>query len=201
MVDKIKEDVQNVNTVEIYYSANENANKDLKNESNGWVTEVEDLSTVRSYMIIVKGDIEAGSVLRYTYDFEIPENLPYESKITGAFAAYYNNQKEEAVVYESSSADKVVLTTGIGPKIEAKLSVDVGDGADVLERRYLNYTVEVTNTGSVPATGVTVEVEKPIFGEFYTYEEKANEWAGYYYENIDSKTISIDDIQPGEKIQ
>ena len=117
MVDKIKEDVQNVNTVEIYYSANENANKDLKNESNGWVTEVEDLSTVRSYMIIVKGDIEAGSVLRYTYDFEIPENLPYESKITGAFAAYYNNQKEEAVVYESSSADKVVLTTGIGPKI------------------------------------------------------------------------------------
>lgn len=199
MVDKIKEDVQNVNTVEIYYSANENANKDLKNESNGWVTEVEDLSTVRSYMIIVKGDIEAGSVLRYTYDFEIPENLPYESKITGAFAAYYNNQKEEAVVYESSSADKVVLTTGIGPKIEAKLSVDVGDGADVLERRYLNYTVEVTNTGSVPATGVTVEVEKPIFGEFYTYEEKANEWAGYYYENIDSKTISIDDIQPGEK--
>lgn len=199
MVDSIKEDVKNTNTVEIYYSANENANKDLNNESNGWVTTVEDLSTVRSYMIVVKGDVEAGSVLRYTYDFEIPENLPYESKITGAFAAYYNNQKEEAVVYESSSADKVVLTTGVGPKIEAKLSVDVGDGAEVLERRYLNYTVEVTNTGSVPATDVIVEVEKPHYGEFYTYEERENEWAGYYYENIDLNAISIEDIQPGEK--
>lgn len=199
MVDSIKEDVKNANTVEIYYSANENANKDLNNESNGWVTTVEDLSTVRSYMIVVKGDVEAGSVLRYTYDFEIPENLPYEAKITGAFAAYYNNQKEEAVVYESSSADKVVLTTGVGPKIEAKLSVDVGDGTDVLERRYLNYTVEVTNAGSVPATGVTVEVKKPTFGEFYTYEERANEWAGYYYENMDLKTILMDDIQPNEK--
>lgn len=198
MVDSIKEDVKNANTVEIYYSANENANKDLNNESNGWVTTVEDLSTVRSYMIVVKGDVEAGSVLRYTYDFEIPENLPYEAKITGAFAAYYNNQKEEAVVYESSSADKVVLTTGVGPKIEAKLSVDVGDGTDVLERRYLNYTVEVTNSGSVPATGVTVKIKKPTFGNFCTYKETENEWAGYYYDDINTKVIQVDDIQAGE---
>lgn len=205
MVDKIKEDVQNVNTVEIYYSANENANKDLKNESNGWVTEVEDLSTVRSYMIIVKGDIEAGSVLRYTYDFEIPENLPYESKITGAFAAYYNNQKEEAVVYESSSADKVVLTTGIGPKIEAKLNVDVGDGADVLEGRFLNYTVEVTNTGSVPAQGVIINVPKPVYGDFYQYkltgDSGEGDAASYYYVAKTEKTIGFESIAPGESKQ
>lgn len=199
MIDKIKEDVQNVNTVEIYYSANENANKDLKNESNGWMTEVEDLSTVRSYMIIVKGDIEAGSVLRYTYDFEIPENLPYESKITGAFAAYYNNQKEEAVVYESSSADKVVLTTGIGPKIEAKLSVDVGDGADVLEGRFLNYTVEVTNTGSVPAQGVTVNVPKPSYTLFAEYRNPiVNESVDYYYPSDNELIFNEDAINPGE---
>lgn len=199
MVDSIKEDVKNANTVEIYYSANENANKDLNNESNGWVTTVEDLSTVRSYMIVVKGDVEAGSVLRYTYDFEIPENLPYEAKITGAFAAYYNNQKEEAVVYESSSADKVVLTTGVGPKIEAKLSVDVGDGADVLEGSFLNYTVEVTNTGSVPAQGVTVNVPKPSYTVFAEYRDpKVNEYVAYYYPTDNELIFNIDTINPGE---
>lgn len=199
MIDQLKSDVQNTNTAEIYYSTNENADRDLKKPENGWTTTVEDLSTVKSYMIVVKGDVEAGSVLRYTYDFEIPANLPYEARITGSFGAYYNNNKEEAVVFESSSADSVVLETGIGPKIEAKMSVDIGDGAEVLEGSLLNYSVEVTNTGSVPAEGVTVNVQKPGYTNFTEYRNPlVNEYIAYYYKSDSELNFNIDAIAPGE---
>ncbi len=161
VIDKIKEDVQNGNTAKIYYSTNPTANRDLEDSSNGWTTEIQDLSTIRSYMIVVEGDVEAGSVLRYTYDFEIPENLPYEAKLTGSFGAYYNNSSDVAVVYESSSADHVSLSTEKGPKIEAKLSVDIGDGTEVGECRYIMYTLEVENTGSVTAENVKINFDRP----------------------------------------
>lgn len=196
MIDRLKADVQNTNTAEIYYSTNENADRDLNKEENGWVATIEDLSTVRSYMIVVKGDVEAGSVLRYTYDFEIPANLPYEAKITGSFGAYYNNNKEEAVVFESSSADSVVLETGIGPKIEAKMSVDIGDGTEVLEGRFLNYTVEVTNTGSVPAEGVTINIPRVKYANFYEFNETSGSVS--YIPGDTTKDFTIERINPGE---
>lgn len=202
MLDSLKEDIQNGNTATIYYSTNPTANKDLTDGNNGWVTTMQDMSTVKSYMIVVKGEVEAGAVLRYTYDFEIPENLPYEAKIIGSFGAFYNNRKEEAVVYETSSADHVVLETEAGPKIEAKLSVDIGDGNEVLEGRFLNYTVEVKNIGSITASGVTVNVEKPNYTVFTEYKVRGDVGEGdfaTYYDKTDSElNLKVDDINPGE---
>lgn len=161
VIDKIKEDVQNGNTTEIYYSTNPTANKDLEDKLNGWTTEIADLSTIKSYMIVIKGDVEAGSVLRFTYDFEIPENLPYESKIAGSFGAYYNNNSDVAVTFENSAADEVSLTTEAGPKIEAKLDVNIGNGTEIGEARYITYTLEVENTGSIVAENVKVKFDRP----------------------------------------
>ncbi len=170
MLDSLKEDIQNGNTATIYYSTNPTANKDLTDGNNGWVTTMQDMSTVKSYMIVVKGEVEAGAVLRYTYDFEIPENLPYEAKITGSFGAFYNNRKEEAVVYETSSADHVVLETEAGPKIEAKLSVDIGDGNEVGEARFLTYTLKVTNIGSIDAENLKITAPIPNNTILYEYD-------------------------------
>ena len=170
MKDLIKEDIQNANMTTIYYSTNENANKNLDDVSNGWTTEAGDVSLVRSYLIVVKGRVEAGQVLRYTYDFEIPENLPYEASIAGSFGAFYNNNTNGAVVYESSSADKVALITEAGLRIEASLSVDAGDGVDVGEARFLKYTLKVANTGSVPAEGMNVNIPIPNNTLLYVYD-------------------------------
>lgn len=170
MKDLIKEDIQNANMTTIYYSSNENANKNLDNVSNGWTTEAGDLSVVRSYLIVVKGRVEAGQVLRYTYDFEIPENLPYDASISGSFGAFYNNNTNGAVVYESSSADKVALITEAGPKLEATLSVDIGNGTDIGEARFLKYTLKVANTGSVPAEGVNVNIPIPNNTLLYIFD-------------------------------
>ena len=200
--DLIKEDIQNSNMSTIYYSTNPNATKDLNNEANAWTTEVTDPSTIKSYLIVVNGKLKAGEVLRYTYDFEIPANLPYETSIAGSFGAYYNNNTDVAVVYESSSADIVGLTTEAGPKMEAKLSVDVGDGTEVGEARFLNYTLKVKNTGSIAATGVTVTNPIPNNTLLYVYDSSDlglgnNNWVEAEEQNAPTWTIDI--LNPGEE--
>lgn len=200
--DLIKEDIQNSNMSTIYYSTNPNATKDLNNEANGWTTDVTDPSSIKSYLIVVNGKLKAGEVLRYTYDFEIPANLPYETSIAGSFGAYYNNNTDVAVVYESSSADIVGLTTESGPKMEAKLSVDVGDGTEVGEARFLNYTLKVKNTGSIAATGVTVTNPIPNNTLLYVYDTSDlglgnNNWVEAEEQN--APTWTIDNLNPGEE--
>lgn len=202
VIDKVKEDVQNGNTAKIYYSTNPTANKDLEDKSNGWTEEITDLASIKSYMIVIEGDVAAGSVLRYTYDFEIPENLPYEAKITGSFGAYYNNSSDVAVVYESSSADHVSLSTEKGPSIEAKLSVDIGDGTEVGECRYISYDLEIANTGSIVAENLQVVFDCPTNSVFC----KKSDNNGYGNNNyvIDSDASAkwvIPSLNAGEKIE
>ena len=41
------------NQITVFYSTNENATKDITDETNGWTTTPEDLSAVKSYLIII----------------------------------------------------------------------------------------------------------------------------------------------------
>ncbi len=195
LVGSIQEDSENSAKATIYYSAKADANKNLNDASNGWTTDVQDMSKVKSYLIVVDGKVEPGAFLKYTYGFVIPENLPYEGKIVGSFGAYYNNITDVAVVYESSSADKVILETEAGPKVEASMIVDIGDGADIKSARYLKYTIRVANPGSVDLENVVIENKKPL----YTTICKESSEKGKYVETNDSKLIvNIDVIKAGE---
>ncbi len=111
MLGGLQENLQNSNMATIYYSTKEKATKDLNNSQNEWTTDVDKWQDIKSYMIVVKGEIEAGTILKYTYDFEIPANLDYEQAIFGSFGGYYNNLYKTVVSYESTEADKVGLTT------------------------------------------------------------------------------------------
>lgn len=164
--ERIKADGQNTLNAAIYYSTNPDANKNLTDNGNGWTQEITNISEMKSYLIVVDGTMKAGDVLKYTYDFEIPENLPYEAGIYGTFSAYYNNNSDVAVVYESTSADKVGLTTEAGPKVEANLSVDLGDGAEVLEGKRLKYNLNITNTGSIDIKDAVAKVNIPKYTEY-----------------------------------
>lgn len=199
----IEEDSENEIKAKIYYSTNEEATRDLNDPANGWQETIEDISTIRSYLIIPEGTFKAGELLSYSYTVEIPANLPYEEKICGTFTAYYNNHTEYAIVYEATTADKVGLETEPGPRIEASMSVDIGDGAEIKEGKLLNYTVKVKNTGSVTAEGVSVIAKKPNNTQFVELKasdthEDANE-AGYYPVESEEHSITIDSLKPGEE--
>lgn len=201
MMTLLKEDVQNSNTVDIYYSTNPEADKNLDNIGNGWMKEVADMSTIRSFLIVVKGSVDPGASLRYTYDFEIPENLPYEAKIAGSFGGFYNNRKEEAVVFENTVADEVGLQTEAGPKLEVVLDVDIGDGVNVGECRFIKYTVKATNIGSMDAENVTITA--PVPEKTTLYEYTTADWAlgnnNYLPDfSIRAKEWKIDKLAVGE---
>lgn len=175
MMTLLKEDVQNANTVEIYYSTNPEADRNLDNIGNGWMKEIADMSTIKSFLIVVKGSLEPGASLRYTYDFEIPEKLPYEAKIAGSFGGFYNNRKEEAVVFENTSADEVGLQTEAGPKLAVELTADLEDGMTIGENRFITYKVNISNIGSLDAENVTVSA--PIPERAVLYEYTTADWA------------------------
>lgn len=195
----ISEDADNTVKATIYYSANERANKNLNDESNGWTTEVEDLSRVKSFLIVVDGIVEPGAFLRYTYDFEIPENLPYESKLLGSFGAYYNNLTEVATIYETSNADRVMLETEAGAKVEATMTVDIGEGAEIKAARLLKYTIRVANTGSVDLKNITVENKRPAFTTLCKEKLSNDKEEEDYLETNDTERVfNIEELKAGE---
>ena len=190
----------NTNSVTIYYSNNPNATKDLNDEKNGWTENVSNIEEVKSYLIVVNDVINPNDVLKFTYDFEIPENLGYDAKIVGSFGAFYNKKSETLIMYDSSVADTVGLVTDAGPKLEAKLEVDVGDGTDVGEQRFLNYTLTIKNTGSLTAENISVENEIPEYTTLYTYTSELSAGNNNYIASTDRKlNWEINKLEPNEE--
>lgn len=75
-----------------YYSTNENATKDLSNAENGWILEPENLSEIKSYLIIINEyEMETGAVISLKYNAQIPEGLRNDESTYGTFVVYYDN--------------------------------------------------------------------------------------------------------------
>ena len=214
MISRITENEENAVSAKIYYSKNPNADKNLSNSANGWTEEFSNVSEIKSFLIVPDGTVEAGQIFKYTYEFVIPENLPYEAKIYGSFGAFYNNHSDVAITYENTSADLVGVVTKPGPKVEARLSVNIGDGAEVKEAGFLDYTLTVVNSGSVTAEGITItnpipegtrayeETTKPGTGEYGCFEvlkEILDEETGKSkWIPKEELTFSIDKLEPGD---
>lgn len=185
----------NSNNVKIYYSSNPNADRDLSNEVNGWSLTCSTFDYIKSFMIVLEEPLVAGGILKYKYDFEIPANLGYEVKMLGSFGAFYN----EFDVLKTSVADKVGLLTEAGAKYEATMNVDIGEGTEIGEARYLKYAVEVKNTGSIDLQNIKIVVPKPKYGKFCAITETPGEGNNGYIEISEKeKCFEIQELKAGE---
>lgn len=185
MVSEIKSLEGNVQNSTIYYSENGEATDSLEEESNGWTISPEDFSKVKSYLIVIDGDVEIGNVLMYSYDFEIPANLGNNLSLCGTFGTYYVGTKTVGV----GEADKVVLSTGDSPELKVETVSDI-DESSVTEGQRIKYTVSVTNVGRSVAEGVIVNTTIP---NGTTYVEN-----GILRADITDLRIDIDKIEPGK---
>jgi len=159
LVGGIVPDEKNNTSFTIYYSENGEATKDLNDSNNGWKTEVENFDTIKSYLIVPTDsnyEMPIAEVIRFTYDYRIPENLQLNESIYGTFLAYYSNHTDVATIDEESQADKVGLSTGEGPELSVKLISEVSEA--VKEYEEMSYKVEVKNTGKTSAQNVVVTV-------------------------------------------
>ena len=178
----------------IYYSENAEATKSLEEKSNGWTTNPEDLSKVKSYLIVTNNyEMQTGDIVRYSYEYEVPANLEHNANMYGTFACFYNNNREEAINYEVSEADIVGLTTGVGPQIEAKLEANIQNDAQVKEGEKVTYTATVTNTGKEEIKNLKVNVKLPNEMRYVEYSN-----GSYNSLSIENKEFSVENLKAGE---
>ena len=192
-------DQLNSNSATIYYSSNPNADKDLYKDENGWGKSLAPVENIKSFLIVVDGIFEPGAILKYKYDFEIPANLGYEVNMVGSFGTFYNEVSDELSKYETSVADKVGLITEAGAKYEASMTVDIGEGTEIGEARYLRYKVKVENTGSIDFEKVTIVNKQPKYGEIWTKAENDRySDAGYVDSGKIEMKYELGELKAGE---
>ena len=201
--EEIKILTQNSKTINIYYSENGEADTDLENTANGWKTQIDDKSKIKSYMISFE-DLEVTEKIEFSYTFRIPENLEHGECLYSAFATYYTNNLQEGLIKEKKIVDKIGLTTGIGARINAEMEVSVGNGITVNEEQRIKYKITVKNTGSVVAKNVVIKNVVPEFATFIQEEQKTNALNTnieyIYYEDTNLLEWRLGDIEVGGTI-
>lgn len=150
----------NEENITIYYSENGEATQDLENASNGWITNVEDYSKVKSYMIVLNNYVmDTGASFTFNYKATLPANLDYDQVAYENYAVYFNNNQTSGTIADKTVATKIGVTTGSIAKLEATLTAKAGDGASVLSGSNLEYELAINNKGTLDAENVTIEIE------------------------------------------
>lgn len=187
----------------IYYSANGTATKDLSDANNGWTTSVQDLATVKSYLIVLNNyEMQTGSTLTFNYNINIPANLPHNQSTYANYVVYFDNVAQDGTTSETAKAAKVGLTTGDGPELEASIKANVENNADVKEGTRITYTITVKNVGKSDVQNVVVKGNIPEGAVYTEFVPGDDYFSDEYVENYDmneySKTIGT--LKAGESV-
>lgn len=169
MTSRIFSEVDGVTTT-IYYSENAEATDDLNIPSNAWTVEPEALESVKSFLIVINENVKTGDILTFSYDFKIPENLTNNLDMSGTFATYYIGEKTTGV----GEPDKVVLTTGNAPSLNASMTSNV-EGDTVIVGQYIDYTIDIKNEGRTSAKNIVLKASIPEGTKYITDTENPNE--------------------------
>ena len=181
--------------VDIYYSENETATKDLKDESNKWTKDYKNLKEVKSFLIVYKDDLKVGEVTTFSYNYIIPKELECNQSIYSSFAVYYVSDGQDNV----QESDVLGLETVKTPKIEVHITSNAG--VKVTEGQMVKYTVTVENKGEVKAENVAFNLDIPKGSTYVKYVKADGEREGYYKKDPKAKQLKIDvgDISAGEE--
>lgn len=164
LVSYIKQNSNNNTNFKVYYSENGEATSDLNESSNGWTLDVNNLDNIKSFLIVPEDEnyvMEQATILRFEYEYLIPENLEHNTDIYSSFVTYYSNDGENQ---EVSVADLVYLTTGAGPQFDIETKIDAKEGISEFET--MKITSKVTNTGKDTAYNVNVKIPVPNYTIF-----------------------------------
>ena len=200
MANGITANDQNANSAKIYYSENENPTKDLDNEENGWIQEVEDVSKVKAFLIVIEGDMAPDTILKYTYEFQIPENLTYNDALFGSFGGFYYNNGINVISYETAEADKVGICVESAIPITMELNVDETPN-NKLEGKYLNYTLVIQNKSAETLNNIKITNPTPFGTKAYRkLSDNSFEGNNVGYEKVDNLEWNIEELLPNETV-
>ena len=153
-------------------------------------------------MIVVKGQMPAGAILKYSYDFEIPQNLYYDEAMYGSFGGFFNNHSQMAVDYDSTEADKVGIVSKSSLPIKLTLEADIDYQEEIQENRYLNYNLTVKNEGEETYSGIKINAPAPNGTYICEFKDYANQGNNGYVASLEqTKEWTIDTLEPGSSRQ
>lgn len=187
--------------ITIYYSENGEATTDLINTLNGWTRDPQDITKIKSFMVIANGyELNPYSMFTLKYEYEIPANIEHNNSMFADFVTYYRSSETQNI--QVSESDKVGLTTGPGPQLKIETAVSVGNETIITEGQRVKYYVKVTNTGNEIADNVVIKAPIPK-GTIYTkyLTGKGEETKSEYVKDFNKKEISFElgSLQPGEE--
>ena len=144
----------------VYYSENADATNDLSNTANGWTETA--TTGAKSYLIVTNGyEMNAGGIIKFSYDVEIPANLTHNNDVYEMYKVYYNNVSSIGTMAETKTSAIAGMSTGKGAILTAELSAVLPEGTTtVREGQTVKMKVVVKNTGTMTASNVKVKVEK-----------------------------------------
>lgn len=199
LVSLINQNQENKAQATIYYSRNGEATDDLEESQNGWVTNPENLEEMKSYLIVLEEyEMKPGDILKYSYQYRIPENLEHNNNIYGSFETKYTNVNDVATTEESSSPDLVGLTTGVGPQMNVVTSSNVRE--KVKEYEKIKYSITIENTGSEVINNTVVNTKIPTGATLAVHATQTSlqEAKGWTLKSNRELITKIDKINPGE---
>ena len=182
----------------IYYTQNENATDDLENEQNGWSTEF--VQTANKYLVVIE-ELQTGTNIEISYSIQIPENLEYNKKAQEYYSVSYTDT--ETSVSNTLTSTRITLETGVGPKIEAQLSANIGGQQitqNVKNGEVIQYNIQISNTGSEVINNIEVIGQVPEGTTMVQPEENYEYTGASYYEELPDREYraTVDNINVGE---
>ena len=96
----------------IYYSEKENPDLDLENAENGWTTNVEDFSKIKTYLIDLNDyEMPTGKGLSFNYNVKIPDDVKLNQAAYSNHAIYFSLKTEGGKLSLATEPNKVGLKT------------------------------------------------------------------------------------------
>jgi len=180
--------------VKVYYSVNGEANKNLTDANNGWTEEPANLTEVKSYLIIIVGEVAKGTQFSFDYKVNLPADLGYNQEAYSNYKVYYDNKMADATLGETKVASVIGLTTGQGPELQVSVT---SSSNTVREGQIIRMTATVKNNGGLTAENAKLLITAPE-GTIHTSVPLGMK--SYIDSNSKEKSISLGDIKSGETI-
>ncbi len=193
--------LQNIETAKVYYTENGEATEDLSNTNNDWKEQVQDISKVKSFMVVFNNyELKQSEEISYSYTLNIPEKLNHNQSLYSTYTIYYDLKNANGTVAESKVAPTAGLTTGAGPVISARITNSVGEITET--NKVIKYKVTVENTGTETAEKVKISVPVPNKMRFVEYNPENAAYRNEFTDREEIKTVELElgNIKQGEKV-
>jgi len=186
----------------IYYTEKEEATDDLQNSQNGWQETLTNASQVKKYLIVIP-TMEARGSIKATYKIEIPAMLEYNQTAKQGYRVTYTNSLTKT--NSEINATTIVMQTGMGPKLDTKLTPVVAGkelttNASVRNGEVIQYKIEVSNVGSEDLNNIIVQGNVPTGTTLVKPQENYEYTGASYYQELEDKIYEdkIDTLKVGE---